>query len=107
MEFKRVINDDGISLTIEGAMSIGNAAALHAELVSCLEQSKGLSLDLVGVSECDASGVQIVLAARKSLEAAGRPFGITRSSASVDDAIVRAGLELTGFQNLNKENIDG
>ena len=107
MDFTRNINDGGISLTVEGAMSICNAAALHAELVSCLKQHESLSIDLSMVSECDASGVQILLAARKSSEAAGSPFRLTRSSASVDDAIVRAGLELAEFQNLDKENSDG
>lgn len=107
MELIRKEKDGDILLKIEGAMSIYNAPALREELAACFEQHKGIALDLGEVKECDAAGIQILCSAWKSSAVSGRSFVVSRSSSSVDDAFLRAGLNKDEFQNLDKEKSDG
>lgn len=107
MELIRQEKDGNILLKIEGAMTIINAAALREELADCFEQYNSLALDLGNVSECDVTGIQILLAARKSSTESGKPFIVCGTSPPLDDTFSRAGLNIQEFQNSEKEKSDG
>lgn len=99
MDFIRQENDGEILLKIEGAMTIYNAAALREELAACFGQYKKLMVDLSEVSDCDATGIQILCSASASSSVSGISFAVSRSSSSVDDAFLRGGLNIVEFKN--------
>jgi anti-sigma B factor antagonist len=80
------------TLVLDGAMTIHRAAELHAQMRTQLDA--GVSrLDLAAVTECDAAGLQLLLALRRSLEASGQRLQIDASSSAVHEALTRCGLQ--------------
>lgn len=74
-------------------MTIVHASTLHAQLLEAVAQGDGpLALDLRGVDEFDSSGVQLILALRRTLATAGRVLTIQGASATVRDALATFGL---------------
>jgi len=75
-------------------LTIAAAAACRAQLAAALAAQAGdLTLDLSGVSEFDSSGLQLLLAARRSLAARGAALRIVAASATVRAALAVLGLE--------------
>lgn len=92
MSFTRGEKDGKTRLKIEGPMSIYEAPALRRELLSCLESESGLELDLGGVTDCDAAGLQLLYAAHKTAEKGKRPFRVSDVPQTVLETMRRAGL---------------
>jgi anti-anti-sigma factor len=74
-------------------MTIYRAAQLKEELLGAIAGAQDVDLDLSAVSEIDASGVQLMLLARREAGAAGKPFRLGGRSEAVADAMRLCGLE--------------
>jgi len=80
------------SFALEGALTIPRAAELQATLRDQIEAGT-TRLDLSAVTECDASGIQLLLAMRRSLEMSGQRLQLEAISPSLGEALTRCGLE--------------
>ena len=78
---------------LSGALTIGFAVERHAQLLE-LMLAGPTCLDLAGVSDCDVSGVQLLLAARRGAHAAGRRLAFQHAPQPVADALQRCGVAL-------------
>ncbi|MBU6261264.1 MAG: STAS domain-containing protein [Burkholderiales bacterium] len=80
-------------LALGPELTIAHAATWHEALAGALAQRGGdLALDLGGVTDFDSSGVQLLLATRRSLVERGDALELQRASAAVRDALNRFGL---------------
>jgi len=77
---------------IAGEMNIYRAGELRQALREAFAHSERCEFDLSDVSEIDTSGVQLIVAARKSASDAGKVFRIVAASAAVTDALELLGL---------------
>jgi anti-sigma B factor antagonist len=82
---------------IDGAMSVYEAAEIRDTLGRAFREAgeTGVTLDLSAVESCDAAGVQIICAARRTAREAGTPFRVTATSEAVNRALRSAGLTLS------------
>jgi anti-anti-sigma factor len=89
-----------LSVNLSGDMTISNAAAQRHSLLAAVAQAsgQGLALDLAQVEALDSSGIQLLIATRKSLQACGRTLHITQANSAVQDTLAVYGLQgwLTG-----------
>ncbi|MBL8341923.1 MAG: STAS domain-containing protein [Rubrivivax sp.] len=84
------------TLSLGAELTIVKAAALRETLLARLATApRELRLDLGEVSEFDSAGVQLLLAARRSLAEAGGRLVVGAASATV-----RQGLEVFGLTGL-------
>ncbi len=75
-------------------LTIAQAAAWRDQLLEWMADGRAsLSLDLGPVSDFDSAGVQLLLAARRSLAERGGQLRITSASAPVRDALRVFGLD--------------
>ena len=80
-------------LALGPEMTIAYAAELRETLLDAATAADGdLLLDLAGVSDFDSSGVQLLLSARRSLQAQGHALRLVACSAAVRDALHTFGL---------------
>lgn len=63
-------------LRLDGDLDLYHAETAREALLKQLSGSAALELDLSGVEACDTAGIQLLLAARRSAVAAGKPFVI-------------------------------
>jgi anti-anti-sigma factor len=70
-------------LQIEGEMTIYRAAELHGLLQQQLAAGNGLEIDLSAVTEIDSAGAQLLVAAKKTAQAAGRELRLIGHSPAV------------------------
>jgi anti-anti-sigma factor len=81
-------------LTLGQELTIAQAATARETLLQAMQDGQGtLVLDLSGVNEFDSAGVQLLLAARRSLQQAGRALALHQPSAAVRDALHCLGLQ--------------
>jgi anti-anti-sigma factor len=81
------------SLDLGPELTIAHAASWHETLTGALAGHAGdLPLDLAGVTDFDSSGVQLLLATRRSLAERGDALRIVAASAAVRDALATFGL---------------
>ena len=79
----------GAAMHIEGELTIYRAAELRTNLLAALAglaelpADAELQIDLAGVSEMDSAGVQLLMAAQKSAQAARRKLRLVDPSAAV------------------------
>ncbi len=75
-------------------LTIAFAAGVREQLAAAVAAAPAgpLTLDLSGVSEFDSAGLQLLLATRRSLAAAGRTLHLQAPSAVVQDALQVFGL---------------
>jgi anti-anti-sigma factor len=73
-------------------MTIAFAAATRRKLIETLSCVGPLTLDLSGVSDFDSSGVQLLLATRRSLAERGDALTLHAPSAPVREALATFGL---------------
>lgn len=66
--------DDASLIRLEGAVDIGSAAELKAALLDARKAGKGIVVTLVGVSDLDVTGFQLLWAARREAKEAGMRF---------------------------------
>jgi len=87
MSAETMREDGASSLRIEGEMSIYRAAELKQVLLAALEQSARLEVDLSAVTELDTAGVQLLLMAKQSAQAAQRELHLCAHSPAVIDVL--------------------
>ncbi len=93
MTLDRKEKDGCALLSIEGPMTVNDAAALRDEMLACFNDYKGLILDLNEVSECDTAGIQLLCAARLTAESTGKSFKVSQASMSSMSTLERAGFD--------------
>lgn len=76
-------------------LTIPYAAQVRDQLFDALTAGGDMTLDLSGVSDFDSSGIQILLAARRSLVERGDALVLHAPSAAVRDALGVFGLRST------------
>lgn len=72
---------------VSGEMTIYTAAELKQALTPLLYRQQTLELDLSGVSEMDSAGLQLLLAAKKTMQRGGYPLHLVMHSHAVLDAL--------------------
>ena len=72
---------------VSGEMTIYTAAELKQALTPLLDRQQALELDLSGVSEMDSAGLQLLLAAKKTMQQGGYPLHLVMHSHAVLDAL--------------------
>ncbi len=86
-------SDGRTALALGPEMTIAFAAATRDTLAAALQAGHGdLALDLGRVSDFDSSGVQLLLATRRSLLERGDMLQLRSASATVIDALATFGL---------------
>ena len=80
-------------MTLGPELTIAHAAEHRERLLLALADADGdLQLDLAEVSDCDSSGVQLLLATHQSLQARGQALALLRPSPAVQQALATFGL---------------
>ena len=79
------------ALVLEGELSIRTAAQVHEQLQQAWAEGQD-QLDLSRVEAADSAGVQLLVAAHKTLLAEGRRLQICGASAPVKDLLALYGL---------------
>jgi anti-anti-sigma regulatory factor len=77
------------SLQLTGEMTLRQAGALQAQLRSEAAEHDHVVIDCADVSEIDISVVQLLVAASKSAEAAGKSVSVRFPEGGVLDTILR------------------
>ncbi|WP_346210308.1 STAS domain-containing protein [Aeromonas salmonicida] len=72
---------------ISGEMTIYTAAELKQALTPLLYRQQALELDLSEVSEMDSAGLQLLLAAKKTMQQGDSPLHLVMHSHAVLDAL--------------------
>ncbi|MDM5099804.1 STAS domain-containing protein [Aeromonas salmonicida] len=72
---------------VSGEMTIYTAAELKQALTPLLYRQQALELDLSQVSEMDSAGLQLLLAAKKTMQQGGYPLHLVMHSHAVLDAL--------------------
>jgi anti-anti-sigma regulatory factor len=85
------ITQDGNIVRIAGTLGLSEADELHKALAGSLNRHSGLMLDLSSVDACDASGLQLLYAARRSALIAKKPFRIVAISPEFEQACITLG----------------
>ncbi len=93
MAFTREIKEKSAIVKFDGGLTVYEAAAIRDELLECLDDHDGLTLDLTNVDECDLTGVQLLYSARLAAEAEKKSFTIRGATAGVTETISQLGLE--------------
>jgi anti-anti-sigma factor len=82
------------ALVLGPEMTIAHAATWYAALAAALQEAPAtLALDLSGVTDFDSSGVQLLLATRRSLVERGDALHIVAASPPVSEALATFGLQ--------------
>ncbi len=74
------------------ALALADAPGGDGGTTGARPSAEGLVLDLSGVSDCDSSGVQLLLATRASLAQRGQTLQLRSPSAAVREALATFGL---------------
>jgi anti-anti-sigma factor len=75
-------------------LTIAHAGAAHERLAQALRDGHGdFALDLSGVTDFDSAGVQLLLAARRTLAERGDTLCLHAASPAVADALATFGLQ--------------
>lgn len=81
-------------LALGPEMTVAHAAALRDRLLEAIGDGRSaLTLDLSGVTDFDSAGVQLLLAARRTMTDRGGELRLGATAASVRDALRLFGLE--------------
>lgn len=80
-------NEGTIQLTLDGEMTIYNAAELKAELEQYWNKATEIELNLSGVDELDSAGLQILLQLKKDSENFVKPVRFVQHSTVVIEAL--------------------
>ena len=90
---------DSAAKRLEGELTIQFASEHRVTLLAMLEETpEDLCLDLSAIEACDSSGIQLLLATRRSLHDRQRELRIPAVSASVKQV-----LDIYGLQPLLQE----
>ena len=93
MAFERKDREEYTLLRVQGDLTIFEAAGIHAAMLEILDERGSLVLDLKEVATCDAAGVQLLCAARKTASEEPSLFQVSEVSNAVLDALDRSGVD--------------
>jgi anti-anti-sigma factor len=86
-----------LPFALRGELTIPHAAQHRAELLAAVQQArelgKPLALDLAAVDTFDSAGLQLLMATRRSLQAAGLALQLSAVSGAVQDLFHVYGLQ--------------
>jgi anti-anti-sigma regulatory factor len=82
--------------TLTGALTISAAADVRAQLLQALAGEGALELDTTQVTDVDAAGLQLLLAACKSASQAGIPV---QFPAQAQGDVVETSFKVLGLEN--------
>lgn len=84
--------DGPARVVLSGPATIREADAVYAQLVAALQRDANVEIDCTDVSEADLTLVQMLLAARKSADAAGHALVLAGASGgALQEALRRGG----------------
>ena len=93
------------TLLFEGEVLLGGALQTCERLRSCLSAPEGLDVDATGIACIDISIVQLLIAAFKSADAAGKRFSVSYAAdGPLDTLLQRAGFVLPDGKPLMPEH---
>lgn len=77
----------------KGSLDLRGASELRTELLDALTAHPSVAFDASDVTSVDAGAIQVLLAARRSAEQAGRDFSIiAEAGGALPDTLARLGL---------------
>jgi anti-sigma B factor antagonist len=84
----RQVRYKGRRMQIAGELTVYTATALYAEVLAALDKSARIEeMDLSAVTEIDTAGLQILLLARRSAQAAHRQLQVANPSPAVSGVL--------------------
>jgi len=86
-------NDAETILRIEGALTIGSSEAERIVLLKQFDEGARFTIDLSGITECDAVGLQLLGSAQKSARLRNGRITIRELSQAVAEASFEIGLD--------------
>ncbi len=93
MTLQTRMSDADRRLALEGELTIYTVADSLERLHHCLQDRQGFDLDLSGVTELDAAGLQLLLWTKRTTEEQGIPFRLVSRSDAVSEVIALLQLE--------------
>ena len=91
---------DGTStIKISGDLVISGVAEAKPAIIAAMADAREIQLDLADIGDCDTAGIQLLLMARTSARAQGRPVTATIQSASFRAALQRLGIPAGCFDS--------
>jgi anti-anti-sigma factor len=91
-----ILNKDEVSgLRISGTLDIDAADSLRDALLDCFLHQTEIIVDLGGVDGCDASALQVLLAARGDAASAGKAFRFNGVSNAVSGMAAALGISVS------------
>jgi anti-anti-sigma factor len=85
MKLQLTIQKETNTIQLAGDLDIYNVETIRDTLAALLADGQGLDLDLSGVESCDAAGVQLLLAARRSALEAEKTFSVRTTVLAVTE----------------------
>lgn len=82
-----------VQLTLQGCLTVNDAATLHNRLVEAVQQSQAITLDLSSVEKIDLACLQLLYATRKSSQNSSKSFYL----AGIDNSAISCALQMNGF----------
>jgi len=83
----QLLPDGGATLRLSGELTIYHAADLKQALLPLAADAGAWTLDLSGVTDIDSAGIQVLLAARRTLAARGAALRLTACGAAAHAAL--------------------
>jgi anti-anti-sigma factor len=80
-----------VPLQLEGELTIAQAGAVREHMLAWLPQADG-AVDASRISACDSTGVQLLLALRRSLQERQQSLELHNPSPTVREVLQRYGL---------------
>ena len=87
------IQSDAATLPLDGSLTVRTIGAVHAALVEALARNDAVQVDCTGAASVDLSLIQLLLAARRSADEAGKHLTLAAPAGGV----LLAALERGGF----------
>ncbi len=86
-------------LRLEGSLTVYEVGEMREVLLTSLEEDQDLFVDITGITDCDTTGVQLLVSARKKAGNDKKKFVITGASDAVRKAAECIGLSMGAFLN--------
>ncbi|MGE0086874.1 MAG: lipid asymmetry maintenance protein MlaB [Desulfococcaceae bacterium] len=86
-------------LRLEGPLTVYEVGEMREVLLAALEGERDLLLDIAGICDCDTTGVQLLLSARKKARNEKKNFMIKGDSDAVRKAAERIGVSMESIFN--------
>jgi anti-anti-sigma factor len=99
MKLQITIQKDTQTVRLAGDLDIYTVESARDALAAMLSDGHGLDLEVSGVGNCDAAGMQLLLAARRSALAADRTFFIHTPATAIEKCGELLGLPSQSWQS--------